>query len=160
MKPEMFPLLSFSFLIYAALTFVLPEQADPTTCQALADAAKTCIPEKTAWHEWAVATLPLYSKDRWTIKWGDLFIIASMGLLFIELVRATKTGTASITNHLLSFLLFIAVLLAFILAPGFGNSVFFIFLTMTLLDPMAGFIVTTVTARRDFSVGNKTGILE
>lgn len=142
MNAEMFPLLFFNFVIYAALTVLLPEHADGS-----------------AWHEWVVATLPLYSKDMWTIKWGDLFIVVSMGLLFIELVRATKTGTASITNHLLSFLLFIVVLLAFILAPGFGNSVFFIFMSMTLLDPMAGFIVTTVTARRDFSVSEKGGIL-
>jgi multisubunit Na+/H+ antiporter MnhG subunit len=142
MNSEMFPLLSFSFVVYTALTLLLPEHADGA-----------------AWHEWVITTLPLYSHDQWTIKWGDLFIVTSMGLLFVELVRATKTGTASITNHLLSFLLFIIVLLAFILAPGFGNSVFFIFLTMTLLDPMAGFIVTTVTARRDLTVGDKAGFL-
>ena len=93
------------------------------------------------------------------MRGGDLFIVASMGLLFIELIRATKTGTESITNHFLSFMLFIAVLLTFILAPGFGNSVFFIFTTMTLLDPMAGFVVTTVTARRDIGVPDKSSLL-
>ena len=39
-----------------------------------------------------------------------------------------------------------------IIIPGYGNSVFFIYLSMTFLDFMAGFIVTTVTARRDFGV--------
>ncbi|MBI1365544.1 MAG: hypothetical protein GC153_06255 [Alphaproteobacteria bacterium] len=137
-KLEMFPLLFVSFAIYAALTL---------------------IQGGGGWTEGVITTLPLYSKDAWTIRWGDLFIVGSMALLFIELVRATKTGTASITNHLLSFLLFIAVLLCFILAPGFGNSVFFIFLTMTLLDPMAGFIVTTVSARRDLGVADRSGLL-
>ncbi|MGE0409994.1 MAG: hypothetical protein AB7P23_12135, partial [Amphiplicatus sp.] len=139
---EMFPLLTISFVVYAALAMLMP-------------GSETVA----AWHATEIARLPLYSGDVWMIKWGDVFLIGSMGLLFVELVRATKTGTASITNHLLSFLLFIAVLLAFILAPGFGNSVFFIYLTMTLLDPMAGFIVTTVTARRDLSVSDKAGLL-
>ena len=142
MKLEMFPLLAFSFVVYAALTFVVPVNA-----------------AGEAWHQLALVTLPLYSSDPWTIRWGDLFLIGSMALLFVELVRATHTGTASITNHLLSFLLFIAVLLCFILVKGFGNSTFFIFLTMTLLDPMAGFIVTTVSARRDLGVVDKSSLI-
>lgn len=138
MKLEMFPLLAISYAVYVVLTLVGPQ----------------------SWHVGEVVTLPLYSGQPWTILWGDLFLVGSMALLFVELVRATKTGSASITNHLLSFLLFIAVLLTFILAPGFGNSVFFIFLTMTLLDPMAGLVVTTVTARRDIGVGgDKAGLL-
>jgi multisubunit Na+/H+ antiporter MnhG subunit len=142
MNLEMFPLLTISFVIYLVLTLIMPTQADGV-----------------AWYMQEIARLPLYSKDEWSIRWGDLFLVVSMGLLFIELVRATKSGKESITNHLLSFLLFIAVLLCFILAPGFGNSVFFIFLTMTLLDPMAGMVVTTQAARRDLNVGDAKGLL-
>ncbi len=142
MNLEMFPLLTISFVIYLVLTLIMPTGADGA-----------------AWYMQEIARLPLYSKDQWSIRWGDLFLVISMGLLFVELVRATKTGKESITNHLLSFLLFIAVLLCFILAPGFGNSVFFIFLTMTLLDPMAGMVVTTQSARRDLNVSDKAGLL-
>jgi hypothetical protein len=94
----------------------------------------------------------MYSGDIWRVSWGTLFLTGSIGLLFVEIVRATKAGTASITNHLLSFLLFVVALLLFILAPGFGNSTYFVFLAMTFLDPMAGLVVTTVTARRDLAV--------
>ncbi|MEL7490195.1 MAG: hypothetical protein AAGJ73_05705 [Pseudomonadota bacterium] len=132
---QMFPLLTISLIVYAALTFL-----------------GLTSPEGLPWHEGLVVQLPMYSGDTWGVTWGDAFLVGSMGLLFVELIRATKTGTASITNHLLSFLLFIVALLMFILAPGFGNSLFFIFMTMTFLDPMAGFVVTTVTARRDLSV--------
>ncbi len=48
--------------------------------------------------------------------------------------------------------MFVVALLLFILAPGFGNSTYFLFLAMTFLDPMAGLVVTTVAARRDFAV--------
>jgi hypothetical protein len=132
---QIFPLLTISLIIYTVLTVTGMGGA-----------------EGAAWHDVVVVSLPMYSGDVWRVTWGALFLTGSMGLLFVELIRATKAGTASITNHLLSFLLFVVALLAFILAPGFGNSVYFIFLTMTFLDPMAGLVVTTVTARRDLAV--------
>lgn len=132
---QIFPLLTISLIIYTVLTVTGMGGAGGT-----------------AWHDVVVVSLPMYSGDIWRVTWGALFLTGSMGLLFVELIRATKAGTASITNHLLSFLLFVVALLAFILAPGYGNSVYFIFLTMTFLDPMAGLVVTTVTARRDLAV--------
>ena len=134
---QMFPLLAISLAVYTVLTI--------TGVGSSAD---------VLWHQMALIDLPMYSGDIWRVTWGTAFLTLSMCLLFVELVRATQTGTTSITNHLLSFLLFIAVLLLFVLAPGYGNSTFFLFLTMTFLDPMAGFIVTTVTARRDFGVSD------
>jgi hypothetical protein len=132
---QIFPLLTISLIIYTVLTVTGMGGA-----------------EGAAWHDVVVVSLPMYSGDVWRVTWGALFLTGSMGLLFVELIRATKVGTASITNHLLSFLLFVVALLAFILAPGYGNSVYFIFLTMTFLDPMAGLVVTTVSSRRDVSL--------
>lgn len=140
MALQVFPLLTISLIIYTVLT---------VTGMGGANGA--------AWHDIVVLNLPMYSGDIWRVTWGTLFLLGSMGLLFVELIRATKAGTASITNHLLSFLLFVIALLLFILAKGYGNSVYFIFLTMTFLDPMAGLVVTTVTARRDLSVTDVAG---
>ncbi|MDZ7629657.1 MAG: hypothetical protein U5J99_14745 [Parvularculaceae bacterium] len=140
MALQVFPLLTISLIIYAALTFT-----------GMAGGAGA------PWHELAVVNLPMYSGDVWRVTWGTLFLVGSVGLLFIELIRSTKVGTASITNHLLSFLVFVAALLLFILAPGFGNSTYFLFLTMTFLDPMAGLVVTTVAARRDFAISDGQG---
>lgn len=104
------------------------------------------------WIDQQLVSLTLVSGDPWMISLGHAFIILSMGFLFIELLRATRTGTDSLVNHALSAMLFIVSLLLFIIVPGYGNSIFFIFMSMTFLDFMAGFIVTTVTARRDFGV--------
>ena len=104
------------------------------------------------WTAQVLIDLQMVSGDDWVITFGNAFTILSMGLLFIEILRATKTGTDSLVNHALSAILFIATLILFIIVPGYGNSVFFIFMLMTFLDFMAGFIVTTVTARRDFGV--------
>jgi len=143
---QMFPLLAISLIIYAVLTFV---GVGAGTCIDVGNDLQEC-----GWHQIGLVNLPMYSKDYWAISWGDAFLVGSMVLLFVELIRATKTDSASITNHMLSFMLFVVTLLLFVLAPGFGNSTFFLFMAMTFLDPMAGFIVTTVTARRDFSVAD------
>lgn len=131
----MFPLLLISLLIYLALHFIAGGD----------------------WYTAELMTIPMVSGDIWAISYGDGFIILSMGLLFVELLRSTKTGSDSIMNHALSVVVFIAALMMFIIMPGFGNSIFFIFMSMTFLDFMAGFIVTTVTARRDFGVTGGLG---
>ena len=136
MALQVFPLLTISLIIYAVLTLAGMGGADGL-----------------AWHDVVVIELNMYSRDIWRVTWGTVFLVGSVGLLFVELIRATRVGTASITNHLLSFLVFVVALLLFILAPGFGNSTYFLFLAMTFLDPMAGLVVTTVSARRDLAVG-------
>ncbi|MGA1342153.1 MAG: hypothetical protein ACO33A_03750, partial [Hyphomonas sp.] len=60
--------------------------------------------------------------------------------------------TATIINHGISLLLFIICLVQFLLMPNFATSTFFILMAMTLLDVLAGVIVTIVSARRDFGV--------
>jgi lysylphosphatidylglycerol synthetase-like protein (DUF2156 family) len=80
-----------------------------------------------------------------------VFLLMSMVLLFVEVIRSTRSDGKSITNHALSVLVFVAALMLFISRPGYGNSAFCIFMSMTLLDFMAGFIITAVAARRDIS---------
>ena len=139
---QMFPLLAISLVVFAVLS--------------LTGAANI---GGLPWYDVTFVQLPMVSGDTWNVTWGDVFLVGSMGLLFIELLRATKTGSGSIMNHALSVVVFVIALLLFIIVQGFGNSVFFIFMAMTFLDFMAGFIVTTVTARRDLSVGGVSGII-
>jgi hypothetical protein len=103
----------------------------------------------SAWFRSTWFTIQLMSGDAWQISGGDAFLGFSMILLFVELVRATHSGGDSIINHALSAVVFIVALLLFFTRPGFGNSTFFLFMSMTLLDFMAGFIITAVSARRD-----------
>ena len=137
---QMFPLLAISLIVFAVL--------------ALTGAVGTA---DMAWYDITFIELPMVSGDIWNVTWGDIFLLASMGLLFVELLRSTKTGSESIMNHALSVVVFVVSLLLFIIVEGFGNSVFFLFMSMTFLDFMAGFIVTTVTARRDLSVADGVG---
>ena len=84
---------------------------------------------------------------------GELLIIVGLLALFVEVFRSTRTSTASVLNHILSTLVFVAFLVEFITVERAGNSVFFILMVMALLDVIAGFSVTIFTARRDLTVG-------
>jgi len=57
-------------------------------------------------------------------------------------------------NHGFSLILFVVCLVEFLLFPAFATSVFFLIMVMTLLDVMAGFMVTIAAARRDFGVAD------
>jgi hypothetical protein len=131
---QMFPLLTFSLFVYAVLSFSVGSSQAP-------------------WYESETFIIHMMSGDAWRITAGHLFLMFSMMLLFVELLRATRTGTASLLNHALSVLLFIAALMLFLMVQGYGNSIFFIFMAMTMLDFMAGFIITSVASRRDLSLG-------
>ena len=92
------------------------------------------------------------SGAQWTIGSGDLILFLSLILLFVELLKSTSSQKVAIVNHALSMLLFVVCLVEFLLLPGFAGSVFFLILTMVLLDVLAGFIVTIIASRRDFDL--------
>lgn len=101
--------------------------------------------------------VPMTSGVTWAITPGHAMIAVSLVMLFFELLKSTGTGRAAIINHAFSMVLFIICLVEFLLFPAFATSVFFLIMTMTLLDVMAGFIVTIVSARRDFGVSDGGG---
>ena len=96
--------------------------------------------------------LPMISGVEWVLTKGDAIVLLAVIFLFLEILKSTSTGTATIINHGISLLIFILCLVQFLLMPNFATSTFFILTAMTLLDVLAGVIVTIVSARRDFGV--------
>lgn len=96
-------------------------------------------------------TLP--SGADWQITTGDLLIFLGVIFLYIEIFKATRTTAGSIVDHTLSMVVFIGMLLQFILSPAAGTSVFAALCLMALVDVVAGFTVTIISARRDFGFG-------
>ncbi|GAM98561.1 hypothetical protein U91I_02196 [alpha proteobacterium U9-1i] len=93
--------------------------------------------------------VPMASGVEWIVTFGDVLVLISLILLFIELLKSTSTGTSAIFNHALSMLVFIICLVEFLLHPAFASTVFFMIMVMSLLDVLAGVVVTIVSARRD-----------
>ena len=101
--------------------------------------------------------VPMASNVTWDITPGHALIALSLLMLFFELLKSTGTGRAAVMNHAFSMCLFIICLVEFLMLPAFATSVFFLVMMMTLLDVMAGFMVTIASARRDFAVGEGFG---
>ena len=101
--------------------------------------------------ETAALTVPMPAGVDWSLSWGELFVLAGLAALFFDLIKATGTGTATLINHALSIGVFVLCLVVFLLAPPFVTSPFFLLMVMTLLDVVAGFIITIISSRRDVS---------
>lgn len=97
--------------------------------------------------------MPLPSGAEWSPTWSGMFIMIGVVALYFEIVKSTKTGTATIVEHALSMLVFIACLMLFLFAQKAGSSTFLIITMMSLLDVVAGFNITIASARRDFTMG-------
>jgi hypothetical protein len=97
-----------------------------------------------------IFTVGMFSGDAWGVSFADVFMGLSLLLLFVEIVKATRTDAMSIVNHGLSMLLCVICIIQFVTMKGFSNSVFFLLTLMTILDVVAGFTITIVAAKRDF----------
>ena len=103
--------------------------------------------------ETAVTQVPMISGAVWTLTLGDLLVMATLVLLFVEILKATRTGGNSLIDHALSTIVFIVCLIEFLVVPEAATSLFFFITLITLIDVVAGFSVTIRAARRDFAVG-------
>lgn len=95
-------------------------------------------------------SIPMASGGSWQVGAGDVLVLLSLILLFFELLKSTSSQKVAIVNHSLSMILFIVCLVQFLLLKSFATSTFFLISVMVLLDVLAGFIVTIITARKDF----------
>ncbi|WP_420471154.1 MULTISPECIES: hypothetical protein [unclassified Brevundimonas] len=98
-------------------------------------------------------SIPMASGTSWNVGVGDLILLLSLILLFFELLKSTSSQKVAIINHALSMILFVAVLVEFLLIKGFATSTFFLIVVMVMLDVLAGFIVTIISARKDLDFG-------
>lgn len=100
-------------------------------------------------------SVPMISGARWVFSIGDLLILLTMFLLFIELIKSTYTSSMQMVDHGLSMLVFIACLVEFLLVRQATSSVFFFILVASLIDVVAGALIGIRTARRDLNIGGE-----
>jgi len=132
-----FPLTILPLIAYNLIVFSGGATADPFEAQIL--------------------SIAMVSGAVFTMVLGDLLITGGLLVLFIEMLKATRTGTVALTDHILSMLVFVAYLVEFLVVGAAATSVFFILMAITLIDVIAGFSITISGARRDFAVGPGEG---
>ncbi len=125
-----FPLLVIPFAIYNMIAFLTPG---------------------VGWTD-TITTVNLTSGAIWSVTAEDMLVGLAILLLPLEILKATKIGVRSIVDHVLSMAVFILMLIEFLLVRQAGTSTFFLLMMISIVDVLAGFIVTLRTAQRDFTV--------
>jgi hypothetical protein len=125
-----FPLLLIPFAIYNMVAFLLPG---------------------IGWTQ-TVTTVHMMSGQDWVLTWEDVLLGFSILLLWIEIIKSTRIGMRSIMDHVLSLLVFIAMLVEFLLVARAGTSTFFLLMMISLVDALAGFVVGARSTQRQIEV--------
>ena len=95
-------------------------------------------------------TLP--SSAIWEFGVRDLFLVLGLFLLYLEILKSTRTGRGQIIEHIVSMLIFVGCLLLFLLVRQTGTTTFLLITVMSAVDVIAGFTVSIVSARRDMEI--------
>jgi hypothetical protein len=125
-----FPLLLIPFAIYNMIAFLTPG---------------------VNWTD-AVTSFSLMSGASWSVTTEDIVLTIAVLLLPLEIYKATRVGVRSVIDHILSMVLFIAMLIEFLLVRQAGTSTFFILMMLSVVDVLGGFIITLRTAQRDMMI--------
>jgi hypothetical protein len=81
-----------------------------------------------------------------------VLVVFSILILFIEILKATRIGVRSIVDHMLSLILFIAVLGEFMIVDKAATSTFLLMVALSFVDVIGGFAVTLRTSQRDIAL--------
>ena len=85
-------------------------------------------------------------------KVGDILVVIGLVALFFEIIKAARLASGTVADHMLSTAVFVVALVEFLLVPFCGTVTFFLLMVMSLIDLVAGFTVSILSARRDLSV--------
>lgn len=99
-----------------------------------------------------VLRLDMMSGSKFTLTMGEGLLVLALALLFVEILKATRIGAATIVDHLLSTVVLLAGLVEFLLVPQAATSTFFLLLVVTLVDVVAGYSVSIRNASRDLTI--------
>jgi len=103
--------------------------------------------------------ITMISGADWVFRLHDLMIAAALILLFVEILKATRTSSGALLDHALSMVLFIVCIVELLLVPEAATSTFFLLTLIALIDVVAGYSVTIRGALRDLSVNHPSAHL-
>jgi hypothetical protein len=98
-------------------------------------------------------TIRMMSQADLNVSTGDVLVIFSILLLFVEVLKATRFGTKAIMDHILSFIVFVAALAEFIMVKQAATPTFLLLLVICFVDVVGGFSISIRTAQRDLALG-------
>lgn len=137
-----FPMLVLPILIYLLMALFSGSRADPNVPAMAGSLGSTML------------QIPMISGVNWRLQAGDLLLLFALAMLAIEIAKATSSKSGSIANHAVSMGILLICFVLFLTVAAFATSTFFLLTMMVLFDVLAGAMVTIISARRDFGVGD------
>jgi hypothetical protein len=101
----------------------------------------------------ALFTVPMVSGASFTLTVSATIILMALVLLFFEILKSTRIGSANIVDHAFATLILLVYVLEFFLVARCATSTFLVLTAIALIDLLSGFAVSLRSATRDVSVG-------
>ncbi len=90
-----------------------------------------------------LTTVPMASGTVWVVSSGDVILLIALLMVFLELLKAARNTREDALSHILSLGLFVLCLIEFLLIPAFASTLFFAITMMTLMNVLAGYMMTS-----------------
>jgi hypothetical protein len=126
-----FPLLLVSFALYNIIVFLLNM---PLTDTAM--------------------SIPLIDDRRMPLTLGDLLILFSFVLLYLEVLKAARVPGKSVMDHLLAFILLIAMAAELVLVPRAMTQTLLLLAGLSFIDLLTGISLSVAGRSRRIIVEN------
>ncbi|MDR3493466.1 MAG: hypothetical protein P4L82_02590 [Ancalomicrobiaceae bacterium] len=136
------PLTVIPLVVYLIVAFLAPAGADGSA---------------RIWDDIAL-NMTMLSGGKFTLLWEHVLLSFSLIFLFVEILKSTRQSVGEIYDHMLSMIVFIIYLVLFITVARCSHAVFFILMLISLIDVVAGFLVSMVAGRRSLQVERDTGL--
>jgi hypothetical protein len=94
------------------------------------------------------------SGGQWLFQTSDIILLVALVALFFGVIASSRSANDVLLKHVLNMFLFIACLVEFLLLRAFATSTFFLLTAMVLMETVAGFIITSVSARKDIEMAH------
>ena len=85
-----------------------------------------------------VSSIPLAPDRRMPLNVGDLLVAIGMLLLYIEVLKAARFGGKGVTDHILSFILFVAMVSELALVPQASTPTLLLLAVLGFVDFITG----------------------
>jgi hypothetical protein len=121
-----FPLLLIPFALYNMIAFLLNM---PFTETAFA--------------------IPLGSDRRMPLNVGDLLVAIGMLLLYVEVLKAARFGNKGVADHILSFILFVAMVSELALVPRASTPTLLLLAVLGFVDVITGISLSIRPKQRE-----------
>jgi len=126
-----FPLLLVAFALYNMIVFLLN--------MPLTDTA---------------VSIPLIDDRRMPLTLGDLLILFSFLLLYLEVLKAARVPGKSVMDHLLAFVLLIAMAAELVLVPRAMRQTLLLLAGLSFIDLLTGISLSVAGRSRRINVEN------